>query len=120
MPYAYDESEWHATKTALRRFLVAKARARSVVPYSSVVSEIGPIHFDANSSAFHRMLDEVSAEEDAAGRGLLTVVVVHKHDDMRPGPGFFDLAKARGRDTADIDKTWLAELDRVWGHWKDP
>ena len=35
------------------------------------------------------MLGDISSAEDDAGRGLLTVVVVHKSGDMKPGPGFF-------------------------------
>jgi hypothetical protein len=38
---------------------------------------------------------------------------------MRPGTGFFELATLRGRKIVDIDKTWLDELDAVWGYWKD-
>ena len=36
-----------------------------------------------------------------AGRGMLSVIVVHKVGDMQPGPGFFQLAKKLGRDTSD-------------------
>ena len=39
------------------------------------------------------MLGEISSAEDAAGRGMLTVVVVHKAGDMQPGPGFFRAGK---------------------------
>jgi hypothetical protein len=63
--YAYEDDEWDTTKAALRAFLISKARVRSVVPYSEVVSQIGPIVFGAEDFAFHRMLDEVSSEEDA-------------------------------------------------------
>jgi DNA-binding IclR family transcriptional regulator len=63
------------------------------------------------------MLDELSIDEDGAGRGLITVLVVHKSGDYRPGPGFFELAASGGRDVSDIDRTWLRELRTVWGHW---
>lgn len=33
-------------------------------------------------------------EEDDAGRGMQSVVVVHKHGDSPPGPGFFGLNRA--------------------------
>lgn len=65
---------------------------------------------------FH-FLGEIASEEDEAGRGLLTVVVVHKHGDMQPGPGFFELAKSRGRDTTDILKCWVDELHKVHALW---
>lgn len=87
------------------------------MPYSDVVAELQTVDFEPTDPRFHLLLDAVSIEEDERGRGLLTTVVVHKHGDMRPGPGFFELAQQRGRSTQDIDKTWLAELDAVWGYW---
>ena len=39
----------------------------------------------------------------AAGRGMLSVIVVHKQGDMQPGPGFFELAQRLGRDTSDTE-----------------
>jgi hypothetical protein len=117
MPYGISDDTWEAAKIELRGLLIAKARGRSVVPYSELASQLQAIHFEPDDFAFHRMLDEVSSEEDDEGRGLLTVVVVHKAGDMRPGPGFFELAKSRGRAVDDIDTTWLAELDQVWGYW---
>ena len=34
------------------------------------------------------MLGEIGTEENAAKRGILTVIVVHKSGDMEPGAGF--------------------------------
>ena len=119
MPYGHPDDEWAKTKRELRTFLIAKARNRSVVPYSQVVAQIGPIRFTPDDHGFHHMLDETSMDEDEHGRGLLTVVVVHKDGDMQPGPGFFDLATRRGRDIIDIEKTWIDELKAVWRYWKD-
>jgi hypothetical protein len=65
---------------------------------------------------FH-LLGEISSEEDAAGRGMLTVIVVHKVGDMQPGPGFFELAKLLGRDTTDPLRCWVDELHRVHAVW---
>ncbi|MBL7131901.1 MAG: hypothetical protein ISS45_10975 [Candidatus Omnitrophica bacterium] len=66
------------------------------------------------------MLGEISGEEDAVGRGMLSVVVVHKHGDMQPGPGFFDYAEELGRDTSDILKCWVEELKKVHAYWSNP
>jgi len=121
MPYGHTDDEWAETKHKLRAFLITKARNRSWVSYSQVVAQIGPIQFLPDDHGFHRMLDEVSVEEDEQKRGLLTVIVVHKDGDMRPGPGFFDLAARRGRKVVktDTDKTWISEMDTVVGYWKD-
>ena len=58
------------------------------------------------------MLGQISEEEDAAGRGMLSVLVVHKDGDKMPGPGFFTLAKKLGRDISDRDKCWSDELTK--------
>ena len=59
------------------------------------------------------MLGEISTEENEAGRGMLTVVVVHKEGDMKPGPGFFELAQKLGRQVGDLDVFWISEFKRV-------
>jgi hypothetical protein len=63
------------------------------------------------------MLGEISADEDAAGRGMLSVIVVHKSGDMQPGPGFFELARDLGRDTSDILVCWITELKKAHAAW---
>jgi hypothetical protein len=57
------------------------------------------------------LLREISMEEDAAGRGLLSAVVVR--GSGLPGGGFFQLAEERGRDTSDREACWRAEHARV-------
>ena len=59
------------------------------------------------------MLGEISEEEDAAARGMLSVLVVHKGGDLMPGPGFFDLAASLGRNTTDRLKFWAEEFADV-------
>jgi len=60
------------------------------MPYSELTNQIQAIQLEPNSYALAAMLGEISEEEDAAGRGLITVMVVHKEGDMQPGPGFFE------------------------------
>lgn len=113
----FTDDQWHSAKDELRRLLIKTARTKSVIAYSEAVARLAAIAFEPDDHRFHRMLDELSTEEDEAGRGLITVLVVHKSGDFRPGPGFFELASARGRDVKDIDRTWLAELRSVWEYW---
>ncbi|MBZ5601831.1 MAG: hypothetical protein LAO79_05945 [Acidobacteriia bacterium] len=65
------------------------------------------------------MLDEVSTEEFDGGRGMLSVVVVHKYGDMEPGPGFFKLAESLGQRVADKTTFWVNELHKVHGYWSN-
>jgi molybdopterin synthase catalytic subunit len=88
-----------------------------MIPYSNLVKQIRSIKLEAHDPRLFHMLGEISSEEDAAGRGMLTVVVVHSDGDMQPGPGFFELAKQLGRDTSNILKCWVNELHKVHAVW---
>jgi molybdopterin synthase catalytic subunit len=89
-----------------------------MIPYSEFVTKIRSIQIDYHDPRLFHFLGEISAEECAAGRGMLTALVVHKHGDMQPGPGFFELAQALGQDTSDIVKFWIEEVKRVFAAWK--
>lgn len=117
MPEGFPDDQWLAARDELRRLLIGVAKSKSVIAYSEVVGRLSAINFEPDDHRFHRMLDALSTAEDEAGRGLMTVLVVHKSGDYRPGPGFFELASQRGRDVTDLDKTWLTELRSVWAYW---
>jgi len=91
-----------------------------MISYSDLVFRIETIRMELDSFALAHMLGEISEEQNAAGRGMLSVIVVHKDGDMQPGPGFFQLAKKLGRDTSDKTTCWVEELRRVHGHWSNP
>ena len=97
--------------------MVNRAQVRGMIAYSDLVSEMTSLSLQAHDPRLFHLLGQISSEEDAAGRGMLTVIVVHKVGDMQPGPGFFELAKSLGRDTGDILKCWVEELHRVHGIW---
>jgi hypothetical protein len=101
----------------MRSILVGRAKLRGMIPYSELVEQIRTIKLAPESYALASMLGEISTEEDKQGRGMLTVIVVHKHGDMHPGPGLFELAKRLGRDTSDILKCWVDELRQVHAYW---
>jgi hypothetical protein len=114
--YGYAIERWNEAKSEVRQNLVERARRGGTIPYSELVEQVMAIRLEPDSYALAHMLGEVS-EEDAAGRGMLSVIVVHKDGDMQPGPGFFQLAKKPGRDTTDRTICWIEELRQVHGHW---
>lgn len=116
-PHGILDEEWDQAKHEMRQRLIAVARAQDVIPYSKLVDNVAAVKFEAHDQRLFHMLAEISSEEDAEGRGMLSVVVVHKHGDMLPGPGFFELAKSLGRDTSDIVTCWVEELQKVHSHW---
>ena len=117
--YGFDIDDWNAAKEEMREALAERAKVRGMIPYSELVNQVTTISLEPNSYALAAMLGEISAEEDEAGRGMLTVIVVHKEGDMQPGPGFFELAGDLGRDTSDILKCWVDELHTVHRFWSE-
>ncbi|UWU70899.1 hypothetical protein [Bradyrhizobium sp. NC92] len=117
MKHGFSAQEWETAKQEARSIMVERAKLRGMIAYSDLVRQIRSIHLEPHDPRLFHLLGEISSEEDAAGRGMLTVVVVHKLGDMQPGPGFFELAKLLGRDTKNIEKCWVAELHRVHAAW---
>ncbi len=117
MKYGVADKDWVAAKAEMTAILAARARLRGMIPYSDLVRQVKAVSLAPDSPALAAMLGEISEAEDAVGRGMLTVIVVHKTGDMQPGPGFFDLAKRLGRNTSDIVKCWVEELKKVHAYW---
>lgn len=111
------EDAWNAAKEEARGIMIDRAKVRGMIPYSDLVKQITSIKLEAHDQRLFHMLGEISSEEDAEGHEMLTVLVVHKQEDMQPGPGFFELAQRFGRDTRDILKCWVDELHRVHAIW---
>jgi hypothetical protein len=116
--HRFPQSDWDAAKSEAREVMIAYARRGRTIAYSDLVTQFHSIRLAAHDARLFHFLGEIASEEDEAGRGLLTVVVVHKSGDMQPGPGFFELAKSRGRNTADIEKCWIEELNKVFAYWR--
>lgn len=117
MPYSV--SEWGAGKAEIIGILQACARTRSMITYSELSKKLRSIAIPYDNPAMAVMLDEISTEEFRSGRGMLSVVVVHKQGDTEPGIGFFKLAESLGRRVGDITSFWVAELHAVDGYWSN-
>jgi hypothetical protein len=118
--FGFEDAEWERAKREIREILVDRAKVRGMIPYSELSGKIRSVQVEAHDPRLFHLLGEVSTEEDASGRGMLSVIVVHKSGDMQPGPGFFELAKSLGRDTSDILHCWMKELKKVHAHWSIP
>jgi hypothetical protein len=116
-----DQQEWNAGITAITSILSHRAKTmvgNETISYSELYNQIhGGIHsaplIGPDDHRFHHMLGEVSTNEHRAGRGMLSVLVVHKTGDMRPGPGFFDLARKLGYAFKDEDAFWINMVNKV-------
>lgn len=117
MPFGFSDKQWRAAKNEAKQILIERAKVRGMIPYSELVQRIKSISLEAHDQRLFHLIGEIFSEEDAAGRGMLSVIVVHKNGDMQPGPGFFELAEELGRDTSDILECWVKELHKVHAFW---
>lgn len=115
--HMFSEEQWIAAKEEARQAMIAAARSKSVITYSDLVQKITNCNLEPNGTPLAHMLCEISSEEDEEGRGLLTAVVVHKTGDLKPGSGFFRLARSLGRRIVDEDQSWNEELHKVYDIW---
>ncbi len=117
MRSAGNERVWQAAKDEVRRILIERARNRETIAYSELAGAISNVSLPPDSGKLADILREISSEEHAAGRGMLSAVVVHGKGNRMPGPGFFRLAESLGRDTKDKRVFWSNELERVHENW---
>ena len=117
--FGHSAVAWNDAKEEMRQVLIATAKKRLTISYSQLVNEVQTIHLEPDSQILAILLGEISSEEDAAGHGMLTVIVVHKTGDTQPGPGVFGLAEELGRNTSNIERCWIEELNRVLDYWSN-
>ena len=118
-PHDIDRRTWEKAKREARAIMIATAQtAKGTMTYNELASRITVARLEPDSLALRELLGEISAAEDMAGRGMLSVVVVHQGEDCLPGHGFFTLAQGFGRDTSNKEKLWAAEFARVREVWK--
>jgi len=113
-------SDWNTAKETARGILVrhAKRRAAQTITYGDLVAQL-PISLEANDPRLSVMLDEISKEEYKAGRGFLTVLVVHKSGDLMPGQGFFKMATECGAVFIDRERFWCDAFKKVITYWQN-
>ncbi len=114
--YGYSIIAWNEAREEMRHILIKRAKLGGTIRYSELTEQIATIDIKPESAALARMLGDISRAEDAAGRGMLSVIVVQKSSGQ-PGPGFFELAKELGRDTSDTLKCSVDESKKVHAYW---
>ncbi len=108
---------WRAAMNEAKAALVERARVRGMMTYSEVAEAITSIELSAHDVRLFSLLGQLSTEEYKAGRGMISALVVHKHGDMEPGMGFYDLARELGLDTSDKLACWIGQLHKVHDYW---
>jgi len=115
--FGYPAKIWDLAKEQGRSAISKRAQLGQTMTYQDLTREISSITFNPDDFALKTLLGEISTEEDSWGRGMLTVLVVHKTGDKMPGNGFFKLAAELGRNTSDRERLWSEELKKVCAAW---
>ena len=100
-------------KTAIKNDLKRYAKLCATITYSN----LSPLHY--RELAFFEILGQISREEHAAGRGMLTVLVVLAETE-RPANGFFELAEELyDIEIDDREAFYQQEKNKVCNAWKN-
>ncbi len=119
MNYGFSDEEWAAGKAEISEVLSQRARSRSMITYSDLSLELRGIQIAHHEPAMGGILGDISTFESQHGRGMLSVIVVHKHGDMEPGNGFYECAEALGFDISNRMAFWISELHKVHSFWSN-
>jgi hypothetical protein len=107
-----------------RRLIEAAASKRDEFVHYDEVARILGISTDRldHCPEMNDALDDISTYEHEHGRPLLSAIVVHKPPlgDLRPGSGFFKMAKGNGRMRRgeEKDEFYIPELGRLRAYWR--
>ncbi len=110
--HGFAESDWRLAKQEAVAAMIKRAKRGRTMTYTDLCNEIEAIRFDPHDPRLPHFLGQISTEEDAAGRGMITAVVVHKSDG-HPGKGFFELARRLGRTVLNEEAAWISELQSL-------
>ncbi len=119
--WGYHVEDLRKAVEETRGILVDVARGWGTISYTDLCRKIGSISVEPDSHALAHILGEVSAGEDRKGKGMLSVLVVYKNSsDLRPGPGFFNLAREVGYELPDReaeDAFWIKQSKKIYEEW---
>ncbi|MBF6606930.1 MAG: hypothetical protein IVW53_15290 [Chloroflexi bacterium] len=118
--FGYDLATWEKAKAEVVGILGERARSGAgPMTYGDLARHIKTLEVEPHAFAMFSLLGEVSAEEDAIGRGMLSAYVVSSESGP-PRAGFFELATRLGRTYDDRRAFWVAEMQRVDAAWRTP
>lgn len=109
---------WNKVVTEATNILRKVAKRQTTITYTDLSSALSPIAvIDRHSDDMNMLLREISLAEVAAGRPMLSAVVVNA-DSMQPGEGFFTAADTAGKTYSDETAFWISELNAVHAHFR--
>lgn len=116
--HGFPESAWRSAIEEAKSAIRKRARRKRTLSYSELVSEIASVSLDPHDPRLSHLLGIVAREEHEAGRGMLTVLVVHK-GGTSPGRGFFEMARQLGYQFKNEEAFWIEQFNLVCEANKD-
>jgi hypothetical protein len=110
--FGFKAETWEKAKLEATCAIVRAGRRGDLIFSSDLAKQISTITIQPHSHEMDLLLDQISKEEDAAGRGILTALVVLR-DEGIPGSGFWASATDLGRKIKDKVTFWAEEVKRV-------
>jgi hypothetical protein len=109
----------HPAQKEIRRILVNRAKKTELITYKELTKLIRTIKLVPNSKILSDLLTSISYDEKAAGRGLLSAIVIRKTrtGNGMPGKGFFRKFAA-GVQRKNFRRHWEKEHDKVFKVWR--
>lgn len=110
----------HRGYMPIRQRLLEIARRRGYTTYGEIAPLVGlDTENPDDRNAMSQILADIARAEQAAGRPMLTAVVIRADQNM-PGDGFFTIAQEFGR-YAGGDRLlfWIGSLNEVHEYWQN-
>jgi len=116
--FGLTKTQWENAKAQAFAVLQEVAHRRGLITYGDLARRITAYPLEAHNFALHWIIGELSKDEYANNRGMISALVVHKYGDMEPGGGFYDLAHDLGIKTRDRLVLWVEEVKKVHAVWQ--
>lgn len=117
--YKISDEEREDAKDEIRSLLTECAKEKRLMTYQELASKMHSLRLQARSHTLFELLDSISMEEEDAGRGMLSVLVVTKMHGL-PSQGFFDLAETRYRcDVSNKTAFFNNQREKVYAYWSN-
>ena len=118
MPSDFSKADWGDVLGEMRAVLIHLAKQRKTISYSALCGLITTAHIHHRAPYFHRLLDDLSHEDEALGVPSLAALVVRK-DSGIPGQGYFAIFAAEGGSPDDLEAYWRSQFEAVCDYWAD-
>lgn len=114
--FGFKKKAWNQAIKEIEEILVTVAKHQNQIFYSALADKVSSVSFQEPYHDLAEAIGEVSITHHDEGRPMLSVLVVHKEDQMC-GAGFFKLAKELGHRFTDNLSFQVEETKKCYRYW---